>query len=155
MTFRRTAWLGIAGLVFAGCSSTTQSQGEESAGVIPSMATTESSVSADVILPGTYTADIPAGVAAAPGEWTMEVGPDSIVWIHPEGQRFSPGDVVEMTSAGIVFAADPSCPDQGGEPTEGSYEWSWDGDQLRFTLDSDSCTGRRDTLTRAPWELAP
>lgn len=155
MTFRTTAWLGIAALLVAGCSGATASPAEESAGASPPLATSGSSESTDLIPSGTYTAEIPEGVEAAPGQWTMDVGPDGIVWTHPGGSTFSPGDVVEVTSNGIVFAADPQCPDQDGEPTEGSYEWSWDGEQLTFTLQSDSCPGRRDTLTTAPWEPTP
>lgn len=155
-TSRSATWLGLAALVVAGCSSVPPPRaGEESAGVSPSVETTGSSVNADVIPPGTYTADVPAGVEAASGQWTMEIGADSIVWTHPEGHSLSPGDVLEMTSTEIVFAADPGCPDQGGEPTDGRYEWSWDGEAVSFTLDSDSCAGRRDTLTSAPWQLEP
>jgi hypothetical protein len=156
MTFRITAWLGVAALLVAGCSNATPSQGEESASASPPMATTGSSGGTNLIPSGTYTADIPEGVEAAPGQWTMEVTPDGIVWTNPETRTtFSPGEVVEVTSTGIVFAPDPQCPDQEGEPTEGSYEWSWDGGQLSFTLESDSCLGRRDTLTTAPWEPTP
>jgi hypothetical protein len=110
----------------------------------------------DLIPPGTYMAEIPEGVEAAPGKWTMVVTPDGMVWTNPEtGSVFSPGEVVKLTSTTIVFAPDPGCPDQDGEPTEGSYGWSWDGGQLSFTLESDSCLGRRDTLTTAPWEPMP
>lgn len=157
MTSRTRAWLGIAALLVAGCSSAASSQGEESsASASPPMATTGSSGGTNLIPPGRYTAEIPEGVEAAPGQWTMEVTRDEILWTNPEtGSIFSPGEVVEVTSTRIVFAPDPGCPDQEGEPTEGSYEWSWDGGQLSFTLESDSCLGRRDTLTTAPWEPTP
>jgi hypothetical protein len=122
----------------------------------PTTATTESNGDPNLIPPGRYTAEIPEGVEASSGRWTMEVTRDAISWTNPEtGSTFSPGDVVELTSTRIVFAPDPACPDQEGEPTQGSYEWSWDGGQLRFTLESDSCLGRRDTLTTAPWEPTP
>ena len=156
MTIRTTAWLGIAALVVAGCSNATPSQVEASADVSPSMATAGSSDAANLIPSGTYTAEVPEGVEASPGLWTMRVTPDGITWTNPETHAtFSPGEVVEVTSSGIVFAPDPQCPDQAGEPTEGTYEWSMDGGQLSFTLESDSCTGRSDTLTAAPWELTP
>lgn len=122
----------------------------------PTATTTGSSAGANLIPAGTYTAEIPEGVEAAPGRWTMEVTQDLILWTNPEtGSTFSPGEVVEVTNTRIVFAPDSGCPDQGGEPAEGSYDWSWDGVQLSFTLESDSCLGRRDTLTSAPWEQAP
>jgi hypothetical protein len=134
------AWLGTAFLAIAGCSSTAS----------PAATT----VGATTIPPGTYTADIPEGVEAASGTWTMQVTEDAITWTHPEGQIFSPGDVVEVTSDRIVFASDPACPDQD-EPTEGTYQWEVVGSELSFTVESDSCAGRRDTLTSATWELAP
>ena len=119
-------------------------------------ATAEPSVAASAVmglLPlGTYTAEVPPGVETAPGIWTMQVTDEGITWVNPEtGASFSPGDVVEVTPTTIVFAADPACPDQEGTPTPGTYEWQSDGVQLRFTVVSDSCAGRSDTLTSAPW----
>ena len=156
MTARAMAWLGIAALLVAGCSNGASSQSEaSSASAAPPSATTEPSGGTGLIPAGRYTADIPEGVEAAPGHWAMTIGADGIVWNNPEtGATFSPGDVVEVTSTKIVFAPDPQCPGQD-EPTEGTYEWSWDGQLLRFTVESDSCLGRRDTLATAPWELAP
>jgi hypothetical protein len=130
-----------------------------SASSTPGATSTSSPAASEVtsLLPlGTYTAEIPAGVEAAPGQWRMEITNDGITWLNPEtGASFSPGDLVEVTSTTIVFAADPGCPDQGGTPTNGTYQWHTDGEQLVFTVDSDSCAGRSDTLTSAPWELAP
>ena len=155
-----TASVILAGAVAAcsasGTGSSLASSSPSSATASPTTAPSASSGDTSLIPPGTYTAEIPEGVEAAPGRWRMEVTGSGIVWTNPEsGSTFSPGEVVELTSTRIVFAPDPGCPDQEGEPTEGSYEWSWDGGQLRFTLESDSCLGRRDTLTTAPWEPTP
>ena len=82
----------------------------------------------------------------------MEVAADGITWTNPQnGATFSPGEVTEITSITIVFAADPGCPDQQS-PTAGTYDWRVDAGQLIFTLVSDSCAGRRDTLTPSPWK---
>ena len=146
----------VAACSASGTGSSAVSSSPSPASASPPMATTGSSGGTNLIPQGRYAAEIPEGVEASSGRWTMEVTRDAISWTNPEtGSTFSPGDVVELTSTTIVFAPDPACPDQEGEPTQGSYEWSWDGSQLRFTLESDSCLGRRDTLTTAPWEPTP
>ena len=147
------AWVGIALLVIAGCSSAASPP--DGSTPSPSLAaTTGTSGGASTIPPGTYTADIPEGVEAHPGTWRMEVTENAISWTNPDGVTFSPGEVLEVTSDRIVFAADPACPDQE-EPTDGAYGWEVAGNELSFTVESDSCAGRRDTLTAAAWELAP
>ena len=146
----------VAACSASGTGSSAVSSSPSPASASPPMATSGSSPGTDLIPPGRFTAEIPEGVEASPGRWTMEITQDEIVWTNPEtGSTFSPGDVVEVTSTRIVFAPDPGCPDQEGEPTQGTYEWYWEGGQLSFTLESDSCLGRRDTLTAAPWEAAP
>jgi hypothetical protein len=105
---------------------------------------------------GTYSAEVPAGLEAGPGTWTLEIGPDGLMWTNPEnGATFSPGRVVELTSSTIVLGPDSGCPGQDGGPTAGTYEWQLDAGQLAFTLVSDSCAGRSDTLTASPWTLVP
>jgi hypothetical protein len=146
----------VAACSASGTGSSLVSSSPSPASASPTTATTASSSGTNLIPPGRYTAEIPEGVEASSGRWTMEVTQDAILWTNPEtGSTFSPGEVVEVTSTRIVFAPDPGCPDQVGEPTEGSYEWSWGGGQLSFTLESDSCLGRSDTLTTAPWEPTP
>jgi hypothetical protein len=104
---------------------------------------------------GTYAAEVPVGAEAAPGRWVMQLDSSGILWTNPEnGSRFSPGTVTAITNDTIVFAPDPGCPDQGGSPTPGTYTWKLDAGQLRFTFGSDSCAGRRDTLSTAPWTPA-
>ena len=141
----------MAALLVAGCANAASPSEAQSAGASQPVATTQGS-GTDLIPPGRYTTELPAGLEGAPGLWQMDITPEAITWTSPEGNSFSPGEVVEVTTTTIVFAPDPECPDQAGEPTEGSYEWSVDGGQLTFTLVSDSCAGRRDTLTAAPWE---
>lgn len=155
MTHGVTAFLGTAVLLVAGCSNAASSPSRAPSAGVPSPATSRAaSGGTSLIPPGRYTAEIPEGLEAAPGIWTMEVTPEAITWTNPGGTSFSPGELVEVTSTTIVFGPDPGCPDQEGGPTEGAYTWSVDGGQLTFTFASDSCLGRRDTLTAAPWEPA-
>jgi hypothetical protein len=151
MSFRTTALLGMTALLVAGCASAVSPSEGQSAGASQPVATTQAS-GTNTIPPGRYLAELPAGLEGAPGLWQMDITPEAVTWTSPEGNSFSPGDLVEVTATRIVFAPDPECPDQAGEPTEGTYEWSVDGGQLSFTLVSDSCAGRRDTLTAVPWE---
>ena len=155
MTSRTMAWLGVALVVVAGCSNASASSTQTPLATASPVASAVSSSAMGLIPQGRYTAEIPEGVEAAPGLWTMEIGPEGITWTNPgTGAVFSPGDVVEVTDTSIVFAPDTTCPDQDA-PTEGTYAWSLDGTHLRFTVESDSCLGRRDTLVSAPWELSP
>jgi len=105
---------------------------------------------------GSYSADIPAGLEAAPGTWTMRIDAAGLTWTNPEtGATFTPGKVEDVTNSTIVFAPDPACPGQGGSATAGTYQWQLDAGQLAFTVLSDSCAGRRDTLTATPWTQVP
>jgi hypothetical protein len=104
---------------------------------------------------GTYTATIPSGVNASPGKWTLTVAPAHVLFTRPDGQRFSPGAVVELTANEIALAPDPGCPTQSGTPTEGRYAWSREGDALTFEVVTDSCQDRIDTLTTSGWALKP
>jgi hypothetical protein len=160
------AVLMVTTLVVAGCSTGAASPtGDQSPSpAVPTGAptagpTTEASqapVDVTALIPaGTYAAEVPAGGEAAPGRWVMELERSGIMWTNPEnGSTFSPGTVTEVTNDTIVFGPDPGCPDQGASPTPGTYTWKVDAGQLRFTFVSDSCAGRRDTLSTAPWTPA-
>lgn len=154
MRHRFVAGLGIAFLAIAGCSNQVSPPADRSASSPSQPVATTPTSGGGTIPPGTYTADIPEGVEAQAGTWTMEVTGNAITWTHPEGMTFSPGELLEVTGSRIVFAADPACPDQD-DPTEGAYQWEANGRELSFTVESDSCAGRRDTLTSATWDLAP
>ena len=157
------AVLMVTALVVVGCSTGGSSAtGDPSpsraaANVAPTVApTTEASpapIDVTGLIPaGTYAAEVPAGGEAAPGRWMMQLESSGILWTNPEnGSTFSPGTVTKITDDTIVFGADPGCPDQGGSPTPGTYTWQVSAGQLRFTFVSDSCAGRRDTLSTAPW----
>ena len=160
------AVLMITTLAVAGCStgalSPTGGQSPSPAAPTgtPSAGTTaepsRAPIDVTALIPtGTYAAEVPAGREAAPGRWVMQLDSSGILWTNPgNGARFSPGTVTELTNDTIVFAPDPGCPDQGGSPTPGTYTWKLDAGQLRFTFVSDSCAGRRDTLSTAPWTPA-
>ena len=124
--------------VAGGCSSAPRSSATPTAVAIPH---------------GTYTATIPSGVNAAPGEWKLTVAAGGITYTHPEGHGFSPGSIEEISATEIVFAADPTCPVQEGTPTTGRYGWSAERTSLTFVLISDSCQDRIDTLTSSAWTL--
>ena len=167
----------IASWLIAGCSSMTSSPASQpsrapatgpAAGTASPLVTaapagaatgapTTAGLDVTAFLPaGSYSADVPAGLEAAPGLWKLEIAADGLMWTNPEnGATFSPGKVVEVTSSTIVLGPDPGCPDQVGGPTAGTYGWLLDGGQLTLTLVSDSCAGRRDTLTASPWTLVP
>ena len=102
---------------------------------------------------GTYTATIPSGVNAAPGEWTLTVTTNGLGFTHPYGHRFSAGSIEEISATEIVLAPDPECPVQEGTPTNGRYRWSVEGALLTFEVISDSCRDRIDTLTSSEWSL--
>ena len=107
-----------------------------------------------VVLPnGTYTATIPPGVNAAPGEWKLTITATGMTYTHPEGHRFSPGAIEEISANEVVFAPDPQCPVPQGTATTGRYGWSAEGSSLRFAAISDSCQDRIDTLTSSEWSL--
>jgi hypothetical protein len=157
------AVLMVTALVVVGCSTGASSptgnrspSPAASTGVPTVGPTTEPSPAPIDVTPlipaGAYAAEVPAGVEAAPGRWVMELKSSGILWTNPEnGSTFSPGTVTEITKDTIVFGPDPGCPDQGGSPTPGTYKWAVEAGQLRFTFVSDSCAGRRDTLSTAPW----
>jgi hypothetical protein len=107
------------------------------------------------LLYGTYTATIPSGVNAAPGNWRLLVAADAVSFTPPDGHSFSPGAVEEITATEIVLAPDPGCPTQSGTPTEGRYGWTREGDVLKLEVVSDSCRDRSDTLTSSEWSLNP
>ena len=161
----RTKWALVAvatvAWLIAGCSSTSPSPGGQASSSTPSSAAPGSATTAAVdvtaFLPaGSYSVEIPAGMEAAPGRWVLEIAAGGLMWTNPEnGARFSPGTVVEVTSSTLVLGPDPACPDQVGAPTAGTYRWQRNAGQLSFTLVSDSCAGRRDTLIAAPWTLVP
>jgi hypothetical protein len=105
---------------------------------------------------GSYSAEVPAGSEAAPGKWLMKVSAAGIEWTNPEnGSTFSPGAILEITGSSLVLAADPGCPDQTQGATTGSYDYRKEGSTFVFALVSDSCAGRRDTLTSSPWSPQP
>jgi hypothetical protein len=104
---------------------------------------------------GRYTATIPSGVNAEPGEWTLTVKEREFSFRRPDGQTFTPGTLEEVTATEIVVGPDPGCPVQEGTATEGRYRWSREGDTLRLEVVSDSCQDRIDTLTSSDWSLIP
>jgi hypothetical protein len=173
--------VAIASWVIAGCSSAASTPGTQAsrapatpavtaapatpiataapatASVARTSAPTTAANDVTAFLPaGSYTAEVPEGMEGAPGTWKMEIGPGGLMWTNPQnGSKFSPGEVVEITSSTIVLGPDPGCPNQDGAPTAGTYEWQLDAGQLTLTHVSDSCAGRRDTLTASPWTLVP
>jgi hypothetical protein len=156
------AVLMITTLVVAGCSTGASSPtGDQSPSPAapsgtPTAEPSTAAIDVTALIPaGTYAAEVPAGREAAPGRWVMKLDSSGILWTNPEnGTTFSPGTVSEVTNDTIVFAPDPGCPGQGGAPTPGTYTWKLDAGHLRFTFISDSCAGRRDTLSTAPWAPA-
>ncbi len=105
-------------------------------------------------LHGTYSATIPSGVNASPGEWKLTIDAGGATFTRPDGESFSPGSVKEITATEIVFAPDPGCPVQEDTPTDGRYRWSVEGTTLTVEVISDSCQDRIDTLTTSEWSLS-
>ncbi len=102
---------------------------------------------------GTYTATIPSGLNAAPGEWKLSVTATGMMFTHPDGHSFSPGSVEDVSATEVVFAPDPGCPVQEGTPTSGRYHWSVEGTSLAFEAIANSCQDRIDTLASSEWSL--
>jgi hypothetical protein len=164
--------VAVASWLIAGCSSVASSPASPTsvapaspsvtaapatASLAVTSAPTTDAIDLTAFIPaGSYSAEVPAGLEAAPGTWTLEVAADGLMWTNPEnGATFSPGEVVELTSSTIVLGPDPGCPGQDPAPTAGTYQWQLNAGQLAFTLVSDSCAGRSDTLTASPWTLVP
>ena len=144
------AVMAIAG----GCSTSAPSSAAPTAGDQPASLSSAARAPDLALLPqGTYTATIPSGVNAAPGEWMLTVAADGLRFTHPDGHGFSPGSVENLSATEIVLAPDPGCPVQEGTPTSGRYRWSVEGASLTLEVLSDSCQDRIDTLTSSEWTL--
>jgi hypothetical protein len=100
---------------------------------------------------GTYTATIPSGVNASPGDWTLTIAASGVVFTRPDFQRFNPGAIKEISANEIVLAPDMGCSVQAGTATDGRYRWTVDGTSLTLSVVSDSCQDRVDTLTSSKW----
>jgi hypothetical protein len=147
----------MTALLVAGCSAAAPPSPTPTPQPTPTPAPSYTAVDPTSQLPaGKYEANITqSGLEAPPGVWKMDLSKDGIVWHNPyNGSVFSPGVIIEVTSSTIVFAPDPECPGQGGAPGTGTYDWKLDQGQLKFTVVSESCLGRRDTLITAPWTPA-
>ncbi len=46
-------------------------------------------------------------------------------------------------------------PTQGGDATEGRYQWAIEGAELVISEVEDSCRDRAHLLTQAAWQVAP
>ena len=158
---RACAAIAFAIAVAGGCAPTAPSTARPTTSVVPAAsgpATTSTPSEAAGVDPGgplygTYVATIPSGVNAAPGDWTLTADAGRWMFTHPDGHRFSPGAVKEITASEVILAADPECPVQSGTPTDGRYRWSVDGTSLTLQVISDSCQDRIDTLTSDTWSL--
>ena len=163
MSRRTLALAAIASLVVSAtaCTSTAPSASPTTGAAASTAAAASVSPSRSplpsgpALLYGTYSATIPSGVNASPGEWTLTVAAGGVTFTRPDGQRFSPGAVEELTADEIVLAPDPGCPVQPGTPTAGRYRWSLEGEALKLEVVSDSCRDRIDTLTTSEWSLKP
>jgi hypothetical protein len=154
---RTASGLLVVATMLASCSSVTDGgSAQVSRTADPSLPSAPSASAASLLPLGRYVAEVPPGVEAAPGTWRMTITENGITWVNPlTGSSFSPGDVLDVSSTTIVLAPDPQCPDQGADATTGTYGWEFDGSVLTFALEADSCAGRRDTLTAAPWTITP
>jgi len=100
---RRLAVAGtIASLVVAACATSTQPSASP-------IATSDAGAG----LYGAYTATIPEGVNASPGEWTLTITAGSVSFTRPDGQSFSPGAVQELTATEIALANSSRPVDRG------------------------------------------
>ena len=152
MLRRVLAPAAIASLVALATACT--SSGTPSASSTASVSATRSPIASDPADPyGSYSATIPAGVNADPGNWTLVIGPSEIRFYRPNGQTFTPGTLDEVTETEIVLSPDPGCTVQQGTATEGRYRWSREGDTLILEVVSDLCQDRIDTLTSSEWSL--
>jgi len=139
--------------VATACTPTASPAASPGAGSTPSPAAVASASGSPLY--GTYTATLPDGLNAAPGTWTLSIGPSGANFTHPDGHTFSPGAVQELTATEVVFAADAQCPVQSGTPTPGRYRWARAGATLTLDVVSDSCGDRIDTLTPSDWSVKP
>lgn len=145
--------------IAAGCASPAapnvpSATGSSAPAASPTSGPSTASSSALTPFEGRYTTTIGADTGAPPGKWTLVIENGELVFTHPDGRTFSPGDVQAVTANEIVLAPDPACPDQQ-TPTEGRYRWRLAGDTLKFEEVSDSCRDRAATLTVTDWTLMP
>ena len=141
--------------ITSACSTSAPSSAAPTAGDQPASPSPAARANPLALLPqGTFTATIPSGVNAAPGEWKLSVSADGLWFTHPDGHGFRPGSVEELTATDLVLTPDPACPVQEGTPTSGHYRWSVEGTSLTLEVISDSCQDRIDTLTSDVWSLS-
>ena len=123
-------------------------------------ATTTSAGAGAAALLGNYTTTLgPSGPELSepnpPGEWGLLITSETDAHFQPpQGPSFPVGNPIEITDDRIVFAADPECPTQEGQPDEGTYEWQLAQNKLTITEVSDSCRDRAFVLTSKPWTKA-
>jgi hypothetical protein len=147
-------------VVAGACAGSAPTSAPPTTGAISSVAasapaSTSSAATGVAALYGSYTATIPSGVNAAPGDWSLDIATSGWTYTHPEGHRFTPGIVTELTANEVVLSPDRGCPVQAGTPTEGRYRWTLAGTSLKFDVISDSCQDRVDTLTSSVWARSP
>jgi len=105
---------------------------------------------------GTFETAVTANEFNTPiGDWQLAIDEGGVTFVQPDGLKFSPGDVESLTGSEIVFAPDPECPTQEGDPTEGRYQWAIEGAELVISEVEDSCRDRAHLLTQAAWQVAP
>lgn len=146
---------GSTGSTIPGTASQTPASAPASPSPTPSAPASAARIDVPAALRGTWTANV-TGTTATSGTWTLDITAIDLRLTNPNAtaaEAFSIGPT-KVTSSELTLWADAGCPDQT-TVTEGTYTVKVQGNQLTFTLVSDSCGDRSAVLIAKPWSRKP